>query len=92
MYLLKKGYGYKKAGVILSEISRRDETSAPLFVSEKIIDRDMKLMKSLDEINLRYGRDTLFTAAQGVERIKYNMNHLSGRFTTSWDEIIKVKV
>lgn len=92
LYLLKKGYGYKKAGVILSEISRRDETSAPLFVSEKIIDRDMKLMKSLDEINLRYGRDTLFTAAQGVERIKYNMNHLSGRFTTSWDEIIKVKV
>ncbi|GAB1475075.1 Y-family DNA polymerase [Bacteroidota bacterium] len=92
MYILKKGYGYKKAGVILSDISRREETTAPLFVSEKTITRDLNIMKSLDEINARYGRDTLFTAAQGVDRIKYNMNHLSGKYTTSWDDLIKVKV
>jgi DNA polymerase V len=91
-YILKKGYGYKKAGVILNDITRRDETTSPLFISESLINKEMKIMKSLDEINNRYGRDTLFTAAQGVERIKYNMNHLSGKYTTSWDEIITVKV
>jgi len=92
LYILKKGYGYKKAGVILSEISRKEETSAPLFISEKIVMRDARIMKSLDEINSKYGRDTLFTAAQGVDRIRYNMNHLSGKYTTSWDELIVVKV
>ncbi len=92
LQILKSGYGYKKAGVILNEISRKIETPAPLFVGDNELIKDSRLMKSLDEINSKYGRDTLVTASQGVEKIKYNMNHLSGRFTTSWSDIIKVKI
>jgi hypothetical protein len=49
-------------------------------------------MTTLDEVNKRYGKNTLVTAAQGVEKIKAYSNHLSKRFTTSWDDIIEVKI
>ncbi len=89
--IIKKGYGYKKAGVILSGISRKEETTASIF-SERDHFKESKLMKSLDEINSKYGRDTLVTGTQGVDKIKYNMNHLSKRYTTCWDDIIKVRI
>lgn len=89
--ILKKGYGYKKAGVILSEISRKDETPGNIFC-ERDVAAHSRLMKTLDEMNCRYGRDTLYPASQGVEKIKYNMNLLSPRYTTDWNDIIKVKI
>ena len=49
-------------------------------------------MKTLDEINDRYGRETLYPASQGVNKMRYNMNMLSPRYTTVWEDIIKVKI
>jgi DNA polymerase V len=89
--IIKKGYGYKKAGVILSGISKKEETPGSLF-SEKDLSKESVLMKSLDQINAKYGRDTLVTGSQGVDKIQYNMNFLSQRYTTCWDDIIKVKI
>lgn len=89
--VLKSGYGYKKAGVILSEISVKGETPGNLFCDKDLI-AEGRLMKALDEINERYGRETLYSASQGVYKMRYNMNMLSPRFTTIWDDIIKVKI
>jgi len=89
--ILKDGYGYKKAGVIFTEISRKEETSGVLFY-ERDLFKEASLMKSLDDVNTKYGRDTLVTASQGIDKIKYNMNNLSPKYTTSWDDIIKVIV
>lgn len=89
--ILKKGYGYKKAGVIFTEISRKQERTASLFY-EGDLTKEANLMKSLDDVNLKYGRDTLVTASQGVDKIKSNRNNLSPRYTTSWEDIIKVIV
>lgn len=89
--ILKNGYGYKKAGVIFTEISRKEETAGALFY-ERDLCKEASLMKSLDDVNLKYGRDTLVTASQGIDKIKYNMNNLSPKYTTSWEDIIKVKV
>jgi len=89
--ILKSGYGYKKAGVIITNITKKNETTGSLFC-EKNIEKESELMRSMDEINLKYGRDTLVTGTQGVEKIKYNMNNLSRRYTTSWEDIIKVKI
>ena len=91
LMILKSGYGYKKAGVIITDITKKDETTGSLFC-EKNLKKESKLMRSLDEINIKYGRETLVTAAQGVDKIKYNMNNLSRRYTTSWEDIIKVKI
>lgn len=90
--IFREGYGYKKAGVILSEISRKSDLTLSLFEDSSKADKESSLMSVMDEINMRYGRHSLYTAAAGVEKIKSNQNMLSKRYTTSWDDIIEVKV
>ena len=89
--IYKEGYSYKKCGVIIGDISKRCDTPALLF-NEEERGRDGKLMKAMDRINSLYGRDTIVTAAQGIDGIKANKSHTSPLFTTSWDDIIKVKL
>ena len=49
-------------------------------------------MKSLDEINLRYGSSTLRLAAEGMEK-KWSMKRkkISPCYTTRFDELMIVK-
>ena len=49
-------------------------------------------MAVMDEINLKFGRNSIVSAAAGIERIQANQNFLSKRYTTSWDDIIEVIV
>lgn len=87
----KDGYGYKKAGVILTAISPKSSIQQKLFDT---INRPKheSLMKVLDNINLQHGRSTVTVATQGLEPIQANRDHLSQRYTTSWDEILVLKV
>ncbi len=89
--ILKSGCGYKKAGVIFTEITKKEETSGVLFY-DRDLSKEASLMKSLDDVNLKYGRDTLVTASQGIDQIKYNVKNLSPKYTTDWNDIIKVIV
>jgi DNA polymerase V len=89
--IYKPGYGYKKAGVIITDISRKADITPSLFF-ERDRYKESSVMTVMDEMNTRYGRHTLFTAAEGVEKIRANQNFLSKRFTTSWDDIIEVIV
>ncbi len=84
-------FRYKKAGVILSQISKKDETTGNIFCDFDVV-RHTNLMSALDDVNTKYGKNTLVTAAQGLEKIKAFSNHLSKRYTTSWDDIIEVKI
>ncbi len=89
--ILKDGCGYKKAGVIFTEISRKEHTSGTLFYEGDRF-KEASLMRSLDDVNLKYGRDTLVAASQGIDQMQYNRNNLSPRYTTDWNDIIKVIV
>lgn len=84
------GYGYKRAGVILSDILPREGLQQYMFDE---IDRTKhsRLMKTLDELNGLYGRHSVVTAAQGFEPLTLHREHLSQRYTTEWDEILRVK-
>jgi len=82
---------YKKAGVVLLDISKKNDTPGNIFCDHNAAKHSM-LMETLDGLNLRYGRDTLVTAAQGIESIKAFSNHLSKRYTTCWDDIIEVNI
>jgi DNA polymerase V len=88
--IFRDGCGYKKCGVILSSIIRKTDVIPSLFESLEEKDRDSSLMSVMDEINTKYGKNSLVTAAAGIERIKANQNLLSKRYTTSWDDIIEV--
>lgn len=88
--IFRKGFGYKKAGVVLSDISSRSGRQTDLFDS---VDRPRhaRLMAALDETNRTMGRNKVVVASQGFEPLKMNRNHLSRQYTTAWEHIITVK-
>lgn len=88
--IYREGYGYKKAGVILSDIVKKESIQLSLF-DEKNYEKSAKLMKAIDAINRIQGRNTLFLAAQRSGALQMHREHLSGRFTTNWKEILIVK-
>ena len=87
--IYKKGYRYKKAGIILYELN--DSLSM-----RGLFDYDRKksdsLMKTLDAINYRYGNSTLKIAAEGVDkRWKMQRKKISPCYTTRFNEIMIVR-
>jgi DNA polymerase V len=90
--IYKKGYRYKKAGVIVFDIVSEDQIQGSLFDN---VDRPKhaEIMKTLDEINSKFGRDTLKIAVQSSgQKWKLRQEKLSPCYTTRWDEIIEVRV
>lgn len=90
--IYKKGYKYKKAGVIVSGISSKDKIQTSLFEDNKNIDKHNKLMTSLDYTNYRIGREKAKLSSCGNGRKwKLKSEKLSQCYTTRWDELISVK-
>lgn len=87
--LFRKGYGYKKAGVILYDIKPNTGIQATMFDE---IDRSKhkSLMQTIDTINAHHGRSTIRVGSEGD--IPQNKNHTSPRYTTDWNDILVVKV
>jgi len=90
--IYRKGYRYKKAGVLVLDIVPEDRVQGALFDR---VDRakHAAVMKTLDAINSRFGRDTLKMAVQGSgEKWKLRQEKLSPSYTTKWNDIITVRV
>lgn len=90
--IFQPGYRYKKAGVLVFGIEPEDQVQGSLFDR---VDRSKQaeVMKTLDRINAKYGRDTLKLAVQGSgQRWKLRQEKLSPCYTTRWQDIITVKV
>ncbi|MCH2160427.1 MAG: Y-family DNA polymerase [Phycisphaerales bacterium] len=89
--LWKDGYHYKKAGVMLSDITF-GETQGVLF-DPRDHPRDERLMHAVDQVNLKMGSGTLRPAASGLTRRNWRMaqRHRSPRYTTRWDELPKTR-
>lgn len=89
--IFRKGYAYKRAGVILSDIRSNTGTQADMFDPTNRQKHD-RLMWAVDGLNASFGRHKVVTAAAGGEFFKMNREHLSQKFTTDWGQIITVKV
>ncbi len=89
--LYRRGFGYKKAGVILSDIQPCDGVQRSMFDP---LDRQkhQALMQTVDLLNSRLGRATVKLGSQGSAEIRNNHEYLSPRYTTQWDELLVVKV
>ncbi len=89
--LFRSGYGYKKAGVTLHDISRGVGVQSVMFDH---IDRTKhkSLMQTIDSLNAHLGRSTILLGSQGTGGIPSNRNYSSPRYTTEWSEILKIKV
>ena len=84
-----EGYGYKKAGVIVSDFSPEDNQQLTLFDSRNV--KHIELMKAVDNINRSMGQQKVRLAAQEPGRVwKMKQERLSPRYTTNLNEIITV--
>ena len=88
--VFRKGYAYKRAGVILSDIASKTGVQGDIF-DQTDRDKHNRLMEAIDRLNASFGRHRVVTAAEGFEPFKMDRNHLSDKFTTDWGQIIKVK-
>lgn len=88
--IYKKGYQYKKAGVIVMDITPEESKQINLF--ENSNEKHQPLMSIMDKINKSIGMTKVKLASQDIGRTwKMKQEKLSPRFTTRIAEIIKIK-
>ena len=89
--IFKKGYRYKKAGVIITEIVPDTAIQTNLFdkVDRK---KHARIMKVVDELNSGFTRNMLSLAVQGTDKQwKLKREKLSPCYTTKLSDIIIIK-
>lgn len=89
--IFREQTAYKKAGVILTGLMPREGVTGRLYQEERVAERFERLNRAIDEINRRFGNHTvrLGSAQKGQWMPKENMR--SPRYTTRFEEIIRVK-
>lgn len=88
--IFKKGYHYKKAGVIVSGIAPEAEKQFNMFEDEPIHHR--KAMNVMDKLNFKYGCKKLKLGSQALDKTwKMRQDQLSPNYTTNWNEILEVR-
>jgi len=88
--IFRKGYAYKKAGVIVMDFTPDNVVQTSLFSNANPAHRP--LMQMMDSINRSIGTTKVKLASQDVKRDwKMRQEKLSPRYTTRLDEVIKVK-
>lgn len=88
--IFRKDFFYQKAGVILSDLVPADELTERIY-DEKKWERFRAVMKSVDEVNRKFGRDTVrlgLPLSNSVWRGKSEWR--SNRYTTRFKEIATV--
>lgn len=86
--IFKGGIGYKKAGIIVSDITPADNFQTTLFSGENPKHQDV--LKAIDQINLKTGNKIQFGSNDLKKRWKMRQNNLSQRYTTRLNEVITV--
>ena len=85
------GTKYKKAGVILSNITDENITQGNLFFENTNQEKNKALMSTIDNVNFSMRGDVLKFASSGTTRDwKMRCEHRSPRYTTRWEEMFEV--
>lgn len=83
-------YAYKKAGVILWDISSANAVQGNLFDTRNR-SKLSALQQTIDKINRRDGIGTVRNAIQGSDRLNIKREHLSPQYTTDINNILVLK-
>jgi DNA polymerase V len=85
--IFKFGYRYQKVGIILCDLCDAAIMQIDLFAHNNINHSD-ELMGLIDEINHKFGKDTVQFAAAGLNKTwKNQLRRRSGEYTSCWDEL-----
>lgn len=88
--IFKKGFAYKKAGVIVQKFTPSDQEQITLF--DKRDSRHDAIMKVLDKCNTKYGQNTVRLSLQHKRMWRMKQERLSPRYTTDINDIITINV
>ena len=89
--IYRKGFSYKKAGVIVMDFSPINKTQKNLF--ENSNPKHIPLMEAIDKINASYGQQHIKLGNQDLNKVwKMKQEKLSPCYTTNLKEIITVNV
>ena len=84
--IFRAGYGYKKAGVTLMDLSVSSCRQHNLFDEVNRGAQSAQVMAALDAVNAIYGRDTLRLASAGTQPCwAPRLANCSPRYTTDWN-------
>lgn len=92
--IYRKGFLYKKAGIIFGEITSSRLTQPDLFgITETQNAQKKRAMELLDEVNKSYGRGELRFAAEGFsKKWKGEKKSCSAGYTTRWSGLLEIKI
>lgn len=88
--IFRQGFGYKKAGVTITEIVDAEACQRSLFVDAEAVEKRSRLMKVIDSINSGSASDSLRIASACRVADKIRCDNISPNYTTSLDDIITV--
>ena len=90
--LYKKGFNYKKAGVIVGDIVPDYSRQLSFFHKQDVLKRQ-RVMHSLDYINTSMGRNKVRLAIQGFDRKwRLKQEKLSPCYTTRFNDMLEINV
>lgn len=88
--IFEEGAVYKKAGVIVTEIIPENQKQFHLFEEEN--PKHQAIMKVMDDYHKKVGERKIRLGNQDLKRTwKMKQNHLSNKYTTDFNEILRVK-
>lgn len=80
-----------KAGVILTELVPATHIQQDMFTRTAISGKSIELMKAMDSINRKMGKDAIKLASEGFKKPwKMKQENKSPSYTTNWDEVQSV--
>jgi len=86
--MYKPEYQYKKAGIVLSEISPITHYQGDLLAPETEVTSSNQLMTAIDQLNKRFGRGTIKISTQGAHKgWQMKQERKSPSYTTKWSDI-----
>jgi DNA polymerase V len=83
------GLIYKKAGIMLNDLSSTDEEQLQIGADLPLKTKHNAWMQAVDRVTTKWGTDRLIFAATGIDRPWATKKELrSARYTTSWEELL----
>lgn len=87
--IYKENYKYKKVGIILLDLIDNKLEQRSLLTNIEIEKKTSELMKILDQINSKNGKDTIFFASEGIARNwKMRACKKSPNYMSDWQQLI----
>lgn len=90
--MYQAGFSYNKCGIVLLDIVPQTHAQGDLL-SADLPTGNPEVMRVLDRINQKYGKNTIHLAAESFTKAwLMNSSQRSPNYTTRWDELAVVKV